>query len=163
MRRAHIWGWARTRRCDEPSNDLGPSSRHQSYPDCIIATHGYDFWEGQGVLDGDYRLIGEGLQQRDLALREQSNLGTWNSDRTDRMAVTQHRHRQDASIRHHLGETQDTIVAIRQHIRDLNDGAAQDCASRSRVLAGRSRKHSLKGFQPFRRETMTGAKAEKVV
>src|SRR5262249_26582482 len=47
MRRAHIWGWARTRRCDEPSNDLGPSSRHQSYPDCIIATHGYDFWEGQ--------------------------------------------------------------------------------------------------------------------
>src|SRR5262245_14507584 len=48
MRRAHIWGWARTRRCDEPLNDLGPSSRHQSYPDCIIATHGYDFREGQG-------------------------------------------------------------------------------------------------------------------
>src|SRR5215813_10229758 len=119
--------------------------------------------EQADVLDGDYRLIGEGLQQRDLALRERSNLGTWNSDRTDRMAVTQHRHRQDASIRHHLGETQDTIVAIRQHIRDLNDGAAQDCASRSRVLAGRSRKHSLNGFQPFRRETMTGAKAEKVV
>src|SRR5262249_9069665 len=81
--------------------------------------------EQAGVLDGDYRLIGEGLQQRDLALREQSNLGTWDSDRTERMAVTQHRHRQDASIRHHLGETQDTIVAIRQHIRDLNDGAAQ--------------------------------------
>jgi len=47
MRRVRIWGWARTRRCDEPLNDLGPSSRHQSYPDCIIATHGYDFREGQ--------------------------------------------------------------------------------------------------------------------
>src|SRR5262249_297975 len=116
--------------------------------------------EQADVLDGDYRLIGEGLQQRDLALRERSNLGTWNSDRTDRMAVTQHGHRQDASIRHHLGETQDTIVAIRQHIRDLNDGAAQDCAARSRVLAGGSRKHSLKGFQPFLRETMTSAKTE---
>src|SRR5262249_16913538 len=51
MRRAHIWGWARTRRCDEPLNDLGPSSRHQSYPDCIIATHGYDFREGQLVSE----------------------------------------------------------------------------------------------------------------
>src|SRR5262245_27993466 len=55
MRRAHIWGWARTRRCDEPLNDLGPSSRHQSYPDCIIATHGYDFREGQ-VFAGLYRV-----------------------------------------------------------------------------------------------------------
>src|SRR5262245_2664266 len=49
MRRARIWGWARTRRCDEPLNDLGPSSRHQSYLDCIIATHGYDFREGHAL------------------------------------------------------------------------------------------------------------------
>ncbi len=47
MRRARTWGWARTRRYDEPSNDLGPSPSHQSCPDCIIATRGYDFREGQ--------------------------------------------------------------------------------------------------------------------
>jgi hypothetical protein len=39
--------WRRMRRCDDPSNDLGPLWSHQSYPDCIIATRGYDFREGQ--------------------------------------------------------------------------------------------------------------------
>jgi hypothetical protein len=43
------WGWARTRRYDGPSNDLEPLSPHQSYPDCIIATRGYDFREGQDL------------------------------------------------------------------------------------------------------------------
>jgi hypothetical protein len=37
------------RRYDEPSNDLGPSSSHQTYLDCIIAMRGYDVREGQGV------------------------------------------------------------------------------------------------------------------
>src|SRR6266446_4646049 len=48
MRRAHTWVWARTRRCDDPSNDLGPLSSHQSCPDCIIATPGYDFGKDNG-------------------------------------------------------------------------------------------------------------------
>ncbi|HEY2456527.1 MAG TPA: hypothetical protein VGI13_04440, partial [Candidatus Acidoferrum sp.] len=39
---------ARTRRYDEPSNDPGPLSPHQFYPDCTIATRGYDFREGHG-------------------------------------------------------------------------------------------------------------------
>jgi transposase len=33
--------------CPDLSNDLGPSSSHQSCPDCIIATRGYDFRKGQ--------------------------------------------------------------------------------------------------------------------
>jgi hypothetical protein len=37
----------RTHRYDGPSKDLGPSSLYQSCPDCIIATRGYDFREGQ--------------------------------------------------------------------------------------------------------------------
>jgi hypothetical protein len=36
-------------RYDDLSNDLGPLWSHQSCPDCIIATRGYDFREGQGV------------------------------------------------------------------------------------------------------------------
>src|SRR6266478_2154810 len=52
MRRARTWGWARMRRYDDPSNDLGPSSPHQSCPDCIIATRGYDFREGQEARRG---------------------------------------------------------------------------------------------------------------
>jgi hypothetical protein len=38
MRRARTWGWARTCRCDEPSNALDPSSSHSSCPVCIIAS-----------------------------------------------------------------------------------------------------------------------------
>jgi hypothetical protein len=38
------------RRYDDPYNDLGPSSPHQSCPDCIIAMRGYDFREGQVYL-----------------------------------------------------------------------------------------------------------------
>src|SRR6266404_4101040 len=34
-------------RYDDLSNDLGPLWSHQSCPDCIIATRGYDFREGQ--------------------------------------------------------------------------------------------------------------------
>jgi hypothetical protein len=37
------------RRYDDPYNDLGPSSPHQSCPDCIIDMRGYDFREGQVV------------------------------------------------------------------------------------------------------------------
>src|SRR5262249_31616107 len=47
MRRARIWDWGRTRRYDEPSNDLGLSYPSQSCADCITATCGYDFREGQ--------------------------------------------------------------------------------------------------------------------
>jgi hypothetical protein len=38
-------------RYDEPFSDPELSSPHQSCPDCIIATRGYDFWEGQVQLD----------------------------------------------------------------------------------------------------------------
>src|SRR5215469_10192631 len=79
------------------------------------------------------------------------------------MAVTQHRHRQDASIFHGLGKTQVAIGGIRQHIWDLHDGAAQDCASCSRVLASWPRKHPPKGFKPFGCEAMRGTKAKMLV
>jgi type I site-specific restriction endonuclease len=48
MKHARISDWVRTRRYDEPSKDLVRSSLRQSCPDCIIATHGYSFREGQG-------------------------------------------------------------------------------------------------------------------
>jgi hypothetical protein len=46
MRRVHTLGWRRTRRYDEPSNDLGPLSPRQSCPAYIIDTRGYDSREG---------------------------------------------------------------------------------------------------------------------
>jgi hypothetical protein len=46
----HVRLFVQFGRYDEPSNDLGPSSLHQSCPDCIIATRGYEFREGQRSL-----------------------------------------------------------------------------------------------------------------
>src|SRR5881392_3803147 len=47
IRRARTWPCGRMLRYDDLSNDLGPLWSHQSCPDCIIATRGYDFREGQ--------------------------------------------------------------------------------------------------------------------
>src|ERR1700692_2000143 len=49
-RRARTWAWTSPRRYDELSNDPGPSLPHQSCPDCIIVTRGYDSWEGHVSL-----------------------------------------------------------------------------------------------------------------
>jgi hypothetical protein len=41
------WDWPRTHRYDAPSNDAETFSQRLFCPDCIIATPGYDFQEGQ--------------------------------------------------------------------------------------------------------------------
>jgi len=77
MRRARTWGWARTRRYDDPSKDLGPYSLHRSCPDGIIATRGYDFREGH------LRVIRFGLD----ASRNVSQMGNYNSVRRFKIAL----------------------------------------------------------------------------
>src|ERR1700730_11205243 len=49
MRRARTWHCGRMRHYGELSKHQEPSLPHQSCPDCIIATRGYDFREGQGM------------------------------------------------------------------------------------------------------------------
>jgi transposase InsO family protein len=44
---ARTWDWPRTHRDDALSNDAEGSSQRQSCADCITATPGYDFREGQ--------------------------------------------------------------------------------------------------------------------
>jgi transposase InsO family protein len=44
-------GLGKDARYDDQSNDLGRLSSHQSGPDCIIATGGYDFREGQPSVE----------------------------------------------------------------------------------------------------------------
>ena len=47
IRRARTWHCGRMRRYGELSKDQEPSLPHQFCSDCIIATRGYDFREGQ--------------------------------------------------------------------------------------------------------------------
>ena len=50
--------------------------------------------EQAGVLDGDHRLVGEGLDEGDLALGEGAHLPPWQVDRADGHALPEQRHRQ---------------------------------------------------------------------
>src|SRR5690242_4818072 len=45
-----------------------------------------EFFEEPHVLDGDYRLVGEGLQERNLTLRESSDNVASEVDRSDHSA-----------------------------------------------------------------------------
>src|SRR5262245_54520301 len=46
---ARTWDWPRTHRVHVLSNDAEGLSQRRFCADCIIATPGYDFQEGQGV------------------------------------------------------------------------------------------------------------------
>ncbi len=50
------------------------------------------------VLDRDHRLVGEGLEQRDLVVGEPAGLAAGHRDRPDRLVVTEQRHRHPASV-----------------------------------------------------------------
>ena len=51
-----------------------------------------------GVLDRDHRLIGEGLEERDLVVGEPAGFAAGHRDRPDRLVVTEHRHHNQASV-----------------------------------------------------------------
>src|SRR5207249_3493275 len=54
--------------------------------------------EEADVLDGDHRLVGEGLQQLDLVVGERSRLGATHLDDAYRGTFSQHRDEEAASI-----------------------------------------------------------------
>ena len=79
------------------------------------------------VLDRDHRLLGEGLEQLDLLVRERPRLGPSDSDRSHRLALAQHRDHQQASEAHGHQVALERVGRILKHIRDLRDGASLDC------------------------------------
>ena len=82
--------------------------------------------EEADVLDGDDGLVGEGLQQLDLRVRERPRLGPSDADRADRLAVPQHRGRQEAPEAHRPAGLREPVGGILEHVRDLHDRAGQD-------------------------------------
>ena len=50
------------------------------------------------VLDGDHRLVGEGLEQLDLGVGERDRIAPYDVDGTDRRVAFQHRHRQARAV-----------------------------------------------------------------
>src|SRR5262245_16597958 len=89
--RNHTQDLARRRLLLQRLGDLGMSRRQR--PVLILQLR-----EQAHVLNGDDRLVREGLEQRDLVAGEPAGLATGHRDRSDRPVVAEHWHRNPASV-----------------------------------------------------------------
>jgi len=105
---------------------------------------GLQLLEQAHVLDGNYRLVGEGLQQSDLRLAERLRFQPPDGDRADRLAAEQHRHGQRAPVldAERYGPV---VVGVFEHIRYVDHRPIEDRP------AGRGRPARAKGEQLFHR------------
>src|SRR5262249_2711761 len=97
------------------------------------------------ILDRDYRLIGESLDQLDLLLSERVNLGTRQEHRADRVSVAQQRYAErGAKVPPSLRFDQSEL-RIGQNVGDVNRPGFQhgSCADRSAVKLQAKRQHVL--------------------
>ena len=103
------------------------------------------------ILNCDHGLIGESLQQRDLALGQRSDIGTRNRNRPDWIAFVQQRHRHNASISHRSREILGLrgIGVISLDICYLHNSAAQYRTAGGHALGSRHWHHAAKSSQSF--------------
>ena len=73
------------------------------------------------VLDRDHRLVGEGLEQVDLPLREGRGFGSRDGNRPDRCALVQHRHGQEAPEVYGLRDGLEPKLGIFTDVRNVDD------------------------------------------
>src|SRR5207248_1363913 len=95
------------------------------------------FTEQARVLDGDYGLIGEGADKRDLLLGKQLDVPMRKGDDTDRLALSHQRHSQRRAYLTeglHLGQR---IFGIGSDIGDVNDLAFLRNAPDGAAAAGK--------------------------
>src|SRR5262249_38864868 len=79
--------YVRRRAADNAKHLGGRRLMFQSFPQFCIAL--LDLLEQSDILDGDDRLVGEGLQKRNLFLRKRTHLRPANMDRPDRNSLAQ--------------------------------------------------------------------------
>ena len=107
-----------------------------------------------GVLDGDQRLVGEGLQELDLLAGEGHGLGAPRHHPADGLSLAQHRHGHDVPHRPQRGEGGQPVLRIALHVRDLDDRAVQDRAADRAVSPRRARKGARVHLDGLAFETM---------
>jgi hypothetical protein len=102
------------------------------------------FAVGLGAGDGDDRLLGEGLQQCDLAVGEAADLSTSQRHRADRRAVAQQRQRYLRLV------TEITNGGAKsgygRHVAHMNDLPVKNRPATDRTARRRHRKQPLVGF-----------------
>jgi hypothetical protein len=107
------------------------------------------------VLDGNDGLVGEGLQQLDLVIRERPHLKPTNANRTDRPAVAQHWRRQAASIAERL-LIGGLVCRVCFRVRQMDDRALENRSSQHGVRAWTHREDPLDETRGFSRNMSMG-------
>jgi hypothetical protein len=98
------------------------------------------------VLDGDHRLVGEGLEQRDLLVGIGPHVTPAQCDGADRLAVPQHGHGQDGATSA-LNPAGRLVVRVREDIRHVGDSPAEDRAGRWAVAARSTREDAVESVE----------------
>ncbi len=78
------------------------------------------------VLDRDHGLVGEGLQQLDLAVGERSGLGARHHDDTDGSALPQHGDKEAAPKPDRAGQRLMLVLGIDLDVGDVDNRALED-------------------------------------
>jgi len=99
---------------------------------------------GPGAGDGDDRLLGEGLQQCDLAVGEAADLSTSHRYRADRRAVAQQRQRYLRLLTEIANGGADSGFA--RHVAHMNGLPVEDRPATDGTACRHHRKHPIVGF-----------------
>ena len=92
------------------------------------------------VLDGNHGLIGEGLQKRDLLVREWSRFSAADTDYADRISLAHQGNGQGAAEPSRSSSGTNDIIRVLENVGDRDNAPSQNRSGRRRVAAGRPRK-----------------------
>src|SRR5213075_3028831 len=105
-------------------------------------------------LDGDHGLVGEGLEQRYLLVREPSSGLPTHRDCSNGMSVSQHRHGKDASEVIGTRERLKLVLRVLTYVWDMDDAAGQDGGMGAACSPGTRRVRITIGVGAFRGHVM---------
>ncbi len=111
--------------------------------------------EQPDVLDGDYRLVGEGLEQLDMLLGERSGLGPADGNGANRVSVPEHGDCQKAPSAHDPGQGR-IVFRLELDIGNVGDGSIEDRPTSGELAGERRRKDTPGDLQGLRREVVLG-------
>jgi hypothetical protein len=121
-----------------------------------LARTGLQLREEPNVLHGDDGLVGEGLQQLDLALGERPGLGSDHHYDADGSTLPQHRYVEAASKADRTGERLMLELRIQRDIGDVDHRALQDGPRGQEGPAERRRIYAVCRFEGLRSVVVLG-------
>ena len=133
------------RAADQLEDLAGRGLLLQGHPELAVA--GLQLGEQADVLDRDDRLLGEGLQQRDLLGGEWPRLAAPDADGADGGPLAEDRHAEDGSQRDRLSQRVG-VVRVEVGVLDVHEPAIENGTPRGRGAVDGHRIGTMEGGDP---------------